>query len=126
MQRVEALLRDRMQSAIGTIPDVGAHLLLAGGKRLRPLIAALAARATGTDPTLALAVGCAAELIHTATLYHDDVVDDGRVRRGPPGRAPGVRQRHRRAGGRLLPGPRAGDRGRRPARCRWCSRWPPP
>jgi octaprenyl-diphosphate synthase len=84
LEKVEALLRDRMQSAIGTIPDVGAHLLLAGGKRLRPLIAALAARATGADPTLALAVGCAAELIHTATLYHDDVVDDGRVRRGRP------------------------------------------
>src|SRR5687768_10892628 len=84
MQKVEALLRDRMQSAIGTIPDVGAHLLLAGGKRLRPLIAALAARASGTDAALALAVGCAAELIHTATLYHDDVVDDGRVRRGRP------------------------------------------
>jgi octaprenyl-diphosphate synthase len=84
LQKVEALLRDRLQSAIGTIPDVGAHLLLAGGKRLRPVIAALAARATGTDPALALAVGCAAELIHTATLYHDDVVDDGRVRRGRP------------------------------------------
>jgi octaprenyl-diphosphate synthase len=84
MQKVEALLKDRMQSAIGTIPDVGAHLLLAGGKRLRPLIATLAARATGTDPALGQAVGCAAELIHTATLYHDDVVDDGRVRRGRP------------------------------------------
>ncbi len=84
MQKVEALLRERMHSAIGTIPDVGAHLLLAGGKRLRPLIAALAGRATGADPALALAVGCAAELIHTATLYHDDVVDDGRVRRGRP------------------------------------------
>jgi octaprenyl-diphosphate synthase len=84
MLQVEELLRDRMQSAIGTIPDVGAHLLLAGGKRLRPLIAALAARATSTEPALALAVGCAAELIHTATLYHDDVVDDGRVRRGRP------------------------------------------
>jgi octaprenyl-diphosphate synthase len=84
LQKVEDLLRDRLQSDIGTIPDVGAHLLLAGGKRLRPVIAALAARATGTDPALATAVGCAAELIHTATLYHDDVVDDGRVRRGRP------------------------------------------
>ena len=84
LQKVEELLRERMQSAIGTIPEVGAHLLLAGGKRLRPLLAVLAARATGTDPALALAVGCAAELIHTATLYHDDVVDDGRVRRGRP------------------------------------------
>lgn len=84
LQRVEALLRARMDSAIGTIPDVGAHLLMAGGKRLRPLLAVLAARATGAPIEIGLAVGCAAELIHTATLYHDDVVDDGRVRRGRP------------------------------------------
>src|SRR5919199_1354672 len=48
------------------------------------LLGALAARATGAPVDLAIAVGCAAELIHTATLYHDDVVDDGRVRRGRP------------------------------------------
>ena len=73
-----------MQSDIGSIPAVGEHLLLAGGKRLRPLLAVLAARATDAPIELGLAVGCAAELIHTATLYHDDVVDDGRVRRGRP------------------------------------------
>src|SRR5438045_9799751 len=84
MQLVEAKLAERMESAIGPIPEVGAHLLAAGGKRLRPLLAVLAARATGTPVELAVAVGCAAELIHTATLYHDDVVDDGRVRRGRP------------------------------------------
>jgi len=84
MRELEALLHRRMESAIGLIPDVGAHLLGAGGKRLRPLRAALAARASGTPIEIALAVGCAAELIHTATLYHDDVVDDGRVRRGRP------------------------------------------
>lgn len=84
MERVEDLLRRRLESPIGPIPEVGAHLLAAGGKRLRPLLAALAARVTGSSPDLAVAVGCAAELIHTATLYHDDVVDDGRVRRGRP------------------------------------------
>jgi octaprenyl-diphosphate synthase len=73
-----------MESPIGPIPQVGAHLLAAGGKRLRPLLAVLAARATDTPLELAIAVGSAAELIHTATLYHDDVVDDGRVRRGRP------------------------------------------
>src|SRR5207237_8377705 len=41
-------------------------------------------RSTGAPLERAVAVGCAAELIHTATLYHDDVVDDGRVRRGRP------------------------------------------
>jgi octaprenyl-diphosphate synthase len=84
MQRVEEHLAQRMESPIGPIPQVGAHLLAAGGKRLRPLLAVLAARATDTPIELAIAVGSAAELIHTATLYHDDVVDDGRVRRGRP------------------------------------------
>jgi octaprenyl-diphosphate synthase len=84
MQVVEARLAERMESPIGSIPQVGAHLLGAGGKRLRPLLAVLAARATDAPLDHAVAVGCAAELIHTATLYHDDVVDDGRVRRGRP------------------------------------------
>jgi len=84
MKVVEGRLAERMESPIGSIPQVGAHLLGAGGKRLRPLLAVLAARATGAPLDHAVAVGCAAELIHTATLYHDDVVDDGRVRRGRP------------------------------------------
>lgn len=84
MQRMEALLATRMHSTVGAIPAVGSHLLGAGGKRLRPLLAVLAARAADAPLETALAVGCAAELIHTATLYHDDVVDDGRVRRGRP------------------------------------------
>ncbi len=84
MQAVETRLAERMESPIGAIPRVGAHLLGAGGKRLRPLLAVLAARATGAPLAHGIAVGCAAELIHTATLYHDDVVDDGRVRRGRP------------------------------------------
>jgi octaprenyl-diphosphate synthase len=84
MERMEALLAERMESPIGAIPAVGAHLLGAGGKRLRPLMSVIAARATEAPLEIALAVGCAAELIHTATLYHDDVVDDGRVRRGRP------------------------------------------
>jgi octaprenyl-diphosphate synthase len=84
MQSVEARLAERMESPIGVIPQVGAHLLGAGGKRLRPLLSVLAARATGAPLEHGIAVGCAAELIHTATLYHDDVVDDGRVRRGRP------------------------------------------
>jgi octaprenyl-diphosphate synthase len=84
LEQMEAMLKERMESDIGSIPAVGQHLLLAGGKRLRPLLAVLAARATDAPIEIGLAVGCAAELIHTATLYHDDVVDDGRVRRGRP------------------------------------------
>jgi len=84
MHLVETSLCERLDSPIGRIPEVGTHLLGAGGKRLRPLLAVLAARAGGRDVDLAVAVGCAAELIHTATLFHDDVVDGGSVRRGRP------------------------------------------
>jgi octaprenyl-diphosphate synthase len=84
MHLVETWLCERMDSPIGRIPEVGTHLLGAGGKRLRPLLAVLAARAGGHDVAHGVAVGCAAELIHTATLFHDDVVDGGSVRRGRP------------------------------------------
>jgi octaprenyl-diphosphate synthase len=84
MHRVETLLCEQMDSPIGRIPEVGSHLLGAGGKRLRPLLAVLAARAAEANMDQAVAAGCAAELIHTATLFHDDVVDNGSVRRGRP------------------------------------------
>jgi len=108
MHLVETSLCERLDSPIGRIPEVATHLLGAGGKRLRPLLAVLgaraggapvdfgvavgvaaelihtAARAAGVDIGQAVAVGCAAELIHTATLFHDDVVDEGSVRRGRP------------------------------------------
>src|SRR3954471_6847151 len=84
MKVVEARLAERMESPIGAIPQVGAHLLGAGGQRLGALLAVPAAGAARAPLERAVAVGCAAELIHTATLYHDDVVDDGRVRRGRP------------------------------------------
>ena len=84
MHRVETRLCEQMDSPIGRIPEVGMHLLGAGGKRLRPLLSVLVARASSTDLDQAVAAGCAAELIHTATLFHDDVVDNGNVRRGRP------------------------------------------
>jgi octaprenyl-diphosphate synthase len=84
MHLVETWLAKQMDSPVGRIPEVGGHLLAAGGKRLRPLLAVLAARATQTELDQGVAVGCAAELIHTATLFHDDVVDGGSVRRGRP------------------------------------------
>ena len=84
MHRVETRLCEQMDSPIGRIPEVGTHLLGAGGKRLRPLLSVLVGRASDADMEQALAAGCAAELIHTATLFHDDVVDNGSVRRGRP------------------------------------------
>ena len=84
MHMVETRLCEQMDSPIGRIPEVGTHLLGAGGKRLRPLLSVLVGRASEADMEQAVAAGCAAELIHTATLFHDDVVDTGSVRRGRP------------------------------------------
>lgn len=64
--------------------DAMSHLLQAGGKRLRPLLTLLAARAVGGDEARAIPCAVAAELVHNATLLHDDVIDDGDVRRGQP------------------------------------------
>src|SRR5450755_4503752 len=61
MRAVEARLRERLESPVGAIPEIGAHLLGAGGKRLRPLLSVLAARATDAPLEHGVAVGCAAE-----------------------------------------------------------------
>ncbi len=83
LQAVETLLKDRSTSAVATIPDMSGYLISAGGKRLRPLItlaAAYAAGGKGAAPLHCLAT--AVEFIHTATLLHDDVVDESDLRRG--------------------------------------------
>lgn len=74
----------RMDSPVALIPQLAAHLIAAGGKRLRPLLAMAAARLCGYDPAGGRHVVLAAcvEFIHTATLLHDDVVDESALRRG--------------------------------------------
>jgi octaprenyl-diphosphate synthase len=64
--------------------DSATHLLQAGGKRVRPLTVLLSAACFGKVPAAARDVAVAAELVHLATLLHDDVVDDGQERRGKP------------------------------------------
>jgi octaprenyl-diphosphate synthase len=64
--------------------DAIEHLIGSGGKRLRPLLTLLSARAAGGAAESAAGCAVAAELVHSATLLHDDVIDDGRVRRGRP------------------------------------------
>jgi octaprenyl-diphosphate synthase len=84
LQRMEALLTGRLTGPLPLVRQVGAHLVEAGGKRLRPLVCLLAARATGVSPAAAVRVAAAAELMHTASLLHDDVVDQATLRRGRP------------------------------------------
>ena len=77
---------ERMASPVALIPQLAAHIVAAGGKRLRPLLTLAAARLCGypPEPGGARHVGLAAcvEFIHTATLLHDDVVDESLLRRG--------------------------------------------
>jgi octaprenyl-diphosphate synthase len=85
MDRVNGLIRERMASAHAPrIPEVTAHLVEAGGKRLRPLLTLAAARLCGYDGEHHLRLAATVEFIHTATLLHDDVVDESAKRRGRP------------------------------------------
>ena len=85
MGAVDALIRTRMESRHAPrIPEVTAHLVGAGGKRLRPLLTIAAARLLGYRGTHHQLLAATVEFIHTATLLHDDVVDESRQRRGRP------------------------------------------
>ncbi len=82
--RVEALLAERAASPVAVIPDLSGYIVSAGGKRLRPMITLLAARAVGETTHATHTLAAAVEFIHTATLLHDDVVDESNLRRGRP------------------------------------------
>ncbi|OYX43539.1 MAG: farnesyltranstransferase [Rhodobacterales bacterium 32-67-9] len=85
MERVNALIRTRMASEHAPrIPEVTAHLVEAGGKRLRPMLTLAAARLCGYGGDHHIRLAATVEFIHTATLLHDDVVDESAQRRGRP------------------------------------------
>ncbi|PVH30547.1 polyprenyl synthetase family protein [Pararhodobacter oceanensis] len=85
MGRVNALIRERMASENAPrIPEVTAHLIDAGGKRIRPLLTLAAARVCGYQGDAHVKLAATVEFIHTATLLHDDVVDESGQRRGRP------------------------------------------
>ena len=100
---LEALLKDRVSLAVGPelgavetaiaaeigspvalIQEMGGFIAGAGGKRLRPILLLMAARLAGYRGPRAVRMGCVVELLHTATLIHDDVVDQAPLRRGRP------------------------------------------
>jgi len=85
MDAVNQLIRERMASRHAPrIPEVTAHLVEAGGKRLRPMLTLAAARLLGGEGERAVKLAATVEFIHTATLLHDDVVDESTRRRGRP------------------------------------------
>ncbi|AXX99653.1 polyprenyl synthetase family protein [Profundibacter amoris] len=85
MAQVNDLIRTRMASKHAPrIPEVTAHLVEAGGKRLRPMLTLAAAKLCGYDGPYHIHLAATVEFIHTATLLHDDVVDESNQRRGRP------------------------------------------
>ncbi|KIN77726.1 Octaprenyl-diphosphate synthase [Sulfitobacter mediterraneus KCTC 32188] len=85
MAAVGDLIRERMASEHAPrIPEVTAHLVEAGGKRLRPMMTLASARMCGYDGPYHVHLAATVEFIHTATLLHDDVVDESAQRRGRP------------------------------------------
>jgi octaprenyl-diphosphate synthase len=82
MAAVDALIRRRLASDVVLVNQVAEHIIAAGGKRLRPMLLLLAARALGHGGADAHQLAAVVEFIHTATLLHDDVVDESDLRRG--------------------------------------------
>ena len=82
MARVDALIRRRLASDVVLINQVAEHIVAAGGKRLRPILTLAAARMCGYRGDHHQTLAACVEFIHTATLLHDDVVDDSALRRG--------------------------------------------
>lgn len=79
-----ALIIQRMESGVPLIPQLAGHIIAAGGKRLRPVLALACAKLCGYTGNRHVKLAASVEFIHTATLLHDDVVDDSDLRRGEP------------------------------------------
>ena len=79
---VNAAIVERMHSPVALIPELAGHIIAAGGKRLRPMLTLAAARLCGYGGRRHIKLSACVEFIHTATLLHDDVVDESSLRRG--------------------------------------------
>ena len=82
MGRVNTTILSRTGSQVTMIPEVANHLISSGGKRLRPILTLAMARLAGYDGAGHVKLAAAVEFMHTATLLHDDVVDESEMRRG--------------------------------------------
>ncbi len=81
---IEGEIARQLHSSISLIREMGGYVSGAGGKRLRPILLLLAARMSGYHGSRSVRLGTVVELLHTATLVHDDVVDQAPLRRGQP------------------------------------------
>ena len=82
MREVDQVIASRLQSSVPLVGDVARYIISAGGKRLRPALLLLTSGALGYQGTQRFNLAAVVEFIHTATLLHDDVVDESTLRRG--------------------------------------------
>ena len=82
MALVNQLILKRMESPVALIPQLAGHVISAGGKRLRPMLTLASAKLCGYHGERHITLATCIEFIHTATLLHDDVVDESKLRRG--------------------------------------------
>lgn len=82
LEAVEREFARQVQSQVHVIPEIGNYLLSSGGKRVRPAVLLMSARLCGYTGPRAILNAAVVEFIHTATLVHDDIIDDADVRRG--------------------------------------------
>lgn len=84
MSEVDRIIHDRLSSGVPLVGQVSQYIIAAGGKRLRPALLLLMAKAIGFEGPQRHPMAAVVEFIHTATLLHDDVVDESTLRRGRP------------------------------------------
>ena len=84
LHEVDRVIRDRLTSDVALVNQVAEYIIGSGGKRLRPLVVIVAARACGSADQRHTQAAAIIEFIHTATLLHDDVIDNASLRRGNP------------------------------------------
>src|ERR1700716_4674708 len=82
MERVNTTILSRTGSEVTMIPEGAHHLISSGGKRLRPMLTLAMAHLTGSSGDGHIKLAASVEFMHTATLLHDDVVDESELRRG--------------------------------------------
>ena len=82
LAKVNRVVLERLESSVGLIPQLAGHIIAAGGKRLRPMLTLASARLCGHEGDRHVGLAASVEFIHTATLLHDDVVDESELRRG--------------------------------------------
>jgi octaprenyl-diphosphate synthase len=82
MQSANALILQKLHSEVVLVNQLGQYIISSGGKRIRPMLALLAAKACDYQGSKHIDIATIIEFIHTATLLHDDVVDESSLRRG--------------------------------------------